>query len=135
MKYNQLISSPASPTSDESVSSGESTPVQPHYPPVTLDHVQSELALPPWVSSMRALLRERSAPALKLQEQQSSATPIASEKRHRELVEWSARVASIERELAALLRDLMGEGVNLAGALVAIQEEEDAQVIERLWMK
>jgi hypothetical protein len=135
MKYNQLISSPASPTSDESVSSGESTPVQPHYPPVTLDHVQSELALPPWVSSMRALLRERSAPALKLQEQQSSATPIASEKRHRELVEWSARVASIERELKSLMRDLATEGVGPEYILLAFQEEQDVQVVRRLSME
>jgi hypothetical protein len=64
-----------------------------------------------------------------------SAAPITSEKMHRDLVEWSARVGSTERELRALLRDLMGEGVDLAGALVAIQEEEDVLVVERLWMR
>jgi hypothetical protein len=65
-----------------------------------------------------------------------SAAPITSEKMHRDLVEWSARVGSIERELRTLLRRLMGEGVDLAGALVAIQEEEeDVLVVERLWMR
>jgi hypothetical protein len=135
MKHGSFVDTPISPVSDKSASSGESLQFLPHRSPDVPDLAQNQLFPPAWVSSMRALLRDRSSPANKLQEQHTSAAPITSEKMHRDLVEWSARVGSIERELRALLRELMGEGVDLAGALVAIQEEEDVLVVERLWSR
>jgi hypothetical protein len=109
--------------------------LQPHLPLNTPPPYPNQQSLPAWVSSLRFLLQDRAIPADKLQQQEISAAPITSEKMHRDLVEWSARVGSIERELRALLRELMGEGIDLAGALVAIQEEEDVLVVERLWMR
>jgi hypothetical protein len=50
-------------------------------------------------------------------------------------MEWSARVASAERELRFILQDLKAEGVKFEDVLLAIQEEQDYQTVERLWMK
>jgi len=116
-------------------SSAQSSPLQPHLPLDTPPLHTNRQSLPAWVFSLRFLLQDRSIPANKLQQQEMSAAPITSKKMHRDLVEWSARVGSIERELRALLRHLMGEGVDLAEALVAIPAEEDVLVVERLWMK
>jgi hypothetical protein len=135
VNHNPLMSSPASPTSEEGASSDGCTSLQPHYPLGAPFLIQSQLVLPAWVSSMRALLRDRFIPANKLQEQHSSAAPITSEQRHRDLMEWSARVASAERELRFILQDLKAEGVRFEDVLLAIQEEQDYQAVERLWMK
>jgi hypothetical protein len=135
VKHNSLISSPISPVSDESASSGESLPLQPHRSPDAPDLAQNQLVLPAWVSSMRALLCDRFTPANKLQEQHTSTAHITSEKMHRDLMEWSARVASTERELRFILQDLKTGGLGIEDVLLAIQEEQDHQVVERLWMK
>jgi hypothetical protein len=135
MKPFPFISSPISPASDDSAPSGESLPPQPHYFPDTPDLAQNQLILPAWVYAMRALLCDRCIPANKLQEQHTLAAPITSEKMHRDLVEWSARVASTERELRFILQNLKAEGLGIGDVLLAIQEEQDQQVVEQLWMK
>jgi hypothetical protein len=135
MKYIPFVSSPISSASDESASSGESLPLQPHYSPGTPNLIQSQLVLPAWVTAVRALLRDRSTPANRLKEQHSTAAPITSEKMHRDLVVWSARVASTERELRFILQELKAEGLGIEDVLLAIQEDQDYQVVERLWMK
>jgi hypothetical protein len=132
---NPVSSSQDIPATVSLSSSGQSSPLRLHLPLDSPPFHTSQQSLPAWVSSIRILLQDRAVPANKLQQQQMSAAPITSEKMHRDLVEWSARVGSIERELRALLRELMGEGIDLAGALVAIQEEEDVLVVERLWMR
>lgn len=73
-------------------------------------------------------------PAHKLQRQERSAGLITFVKMHRDLVEWSARVASIDRELRSILRDLGEEGVNLETVLLSLEQEDDIPVIQRLWM-
>ena len=50
-------------------------------------------------------------------------------------MEWSARLASTERELRFILQDLKAEGLGIDDVLLAVQEEEDYQVVERLWLK
>jgi len=138
MKHYQPISSPISPTSDESASSDESHLLQPahqpHYFPGAPNLLQCQLVVPVWATSMRSLLYERATPANRLEEQHTLAAPITSEKRHRELMEWSARVASTERELRSIMQDLKAEGVGFEDVLLAIQEEQDYLVVERLWM-
>ena len=127
-----------SPTSGEGVSSDEShllqPSLQPHHFPGAPKLLQCQLVIPVWATSMRSLLRDRATPATKLEEQHTLAAPITSTKRHRELMEWSARVASTERELRSIMQDLKAEGVGFEDLLLAIQEEQDYLVVERLWM-
>lgn len=138
MKHHQPISPPIS-RSDESASSDEShllqPALQPHHLPSAPNLLQCQLVFPVWATSVRSLLCERATPASRLKEQHTSGAPITSVKRHREVVEWSARVASIERELRFVLRDLVAAGLELEGILTAIQEEQDILVVKRLWME
>jgi len=137
-RHYQPISSPISPTSDESASADEShlsqPALQPHQTPGAPNLLQCQLVVPVWATSLRSLLRDRATPANRLEEQHTLGAPITSEKRHRELMEWSARVASTERELRFIIQDLKAEGVGFKVVLLAIQQEQDYHVVERLWM-
>jgi hypothetical protein len=131
---NNLVSSSQDfPAIKSLASSDQSSPLQPHLP-LDTPHPNQQY-LPAWVSSLRFLLQDRSIPANKLQQQELSAAPISSEKTHRDLVEWSARVGSIERELRFIMRDLVAKGVGLEDVLMAILEDQDILVVKRLWMK
>ena len=127
-----LSTQPSSP-SNGSPTSDESTSLQLEISHGPANGCPNQPVLPAWVSSLRFLLRDRSIPAYKLQELKLLAAPITTEKMHRDLVEWSARVASIDRELRSLPRDMMDEGIGLEEVLVAIEEEQDVQVVRRLW--
>jgi hypothetical protein len=88
---------------------------------------------PPWVSPLSYLLQDRVIPARRLQQQVSSATPITTERMHRDLVEWSARVAADDRELRIILQNLKEEGVILEEVLMAVETEENVKVVVYLW--
>jgi hypothetical protein len=120
-------------TNGDGPNSAESSFSSPFFtsstPPLSMNNTSPSQ----WVSSLSYLLQARTIPASKLQQQASSGTPITTERMHRDLVEWSARVAADDRELKTILQSLKAKGVNLEEVLMAVETEENGQVVVCLW--